>query len=156
MKSASCILLLLAGLPLAGFAQSRTAADSLRRQRGELVGARPAGILLGKPRGQAANRHGSAADPVQIHLLGTEVDVAQATAGQLPDLYEQFITVTREERRKWSYQNWAGAGEVLARLNQRYEQVRTELPLEERLRIRTYQGEFHTLRGARDVKQKLD
>ena len=41
-------------------------------------------------------------------------------------------------------------------LNQRYEQVRTDLPLEERLRIRSFQGEFHTLRGARQVKEKLD
>jgi len=45
---------------------------------------------------------------------------------------------------------------VLTRLNQRYEQVRTGLPLEERLRIRTTQGEFHTLRGTRELKNKRD
>ena len=45
---------------------------------------------------------------------------------------------------------------MLARLNQRYEQVRTTLPIEERLRIRSFQGEFHTLRGARQAKDKID
>lgn len=149
MKSAP-FFLLLAALPLAGHAQ--TAADSLR-QRGELTGARPSGDLLAKPRAQAAVR---GADPVQQHLLNSTVNLAQAQAHELPDLYERFIATTREERRKWSYQDWDNASAVLGRLNQRYQQVRTELPLEERIRIRSFQGEFHTLRGAREVKNKID
>ena len=154
MKSASFLLLLLAGLP--GSLCAQTIADSLR-QRGELTGARPSGDLLAKPRAQAARRNASASsDPVQQHLLASDVNLAQSTADQLPDLYERFITTTRDERRKWSYQDWDAAGQVLARLNQRYDQVRTGLPIEERLRIRTYQGEFHTLRGAREVKGRFE
>lgn len=147
-------LLLLAGLPLAGHAQTR-ATDSLRR-RGELTGARPSGGLLARPRAQAAPRRVPASDPVQQHLLGTDANLAQASAAQLSELYERFIGTTRDERRTWSYRDWDAAGEVLARLNQRYEQVRTDLPLEERLRIRSFQGEFHTLRGAREVKNGLN
>jgi len=147
--------LLLAGLPFAGAAQSRTTADSLR-QRGELTGARPSGDLLAKPRTQATAGHSASSDPVQQRLLGSDVTLARTTADQLPDLYERFISTTRDERRNWSYADWDAAGAVLARLNQRYEQVRTALPLEERVRIRTYQGEFHTLRGARQVKDKID
>ena len=86
---------------------------------------------------------------MQQHLLQTDVNLAQTSADQLPNLYERFIATTRDERRAWTYEQWNAAGQVLARLNQRYEQVRTELPLEERLRIRSFQGEFHTLRGAR-------
>ena len=154
MKSASFLLLLLVGLP--GSLCAQTIADSLR-QRGELTGARPSGDLLAKPRAQAARRNASASsDPVQQHLLASDVNLAQSTADQLPDLYERFITTTRDERRKWSYQDWDAAGQVLARLNQRYDQVRTGLPIEERLRIRTYQGEFHTLRGAREVKGRFE
>ena len=93
---------------------------------------------------------------MQQHLLGTTINLAQAIPSQLPDLYEAFIGTTRDERRRWSYADWDAASQVLGRLNQRYEQVRTDLPLEERLRIRSYQGEFHTLRGARNVKDKLD
>ena len=93
---------------------------------------------------------------MQQHLLQTDIDLTQARAEQLPDLYERFIATTRDERRTWTYAQWDAAGQVLARLNQRYEQVRTDLPLEERIRIRSFQGEFHTLRGARKVKDKLD
>jgi hypothetical protein len=152
MKAAS-LLLLLTALPFAGHAQ--TTADDLR-QRGELTGARPSGDLLAKPRAQAAVRRAPASDPVQQHLLNADVNLARAQAHELPDLYERFIATTREERRQWSYQDWDNANGVLARLNQRYQQVRTELPMEERLRIRTFQGEFHTLRGAREVKDKIN
>ncbi|WP_210517845.1 hypothetical protein [Hymenobacter terricola] len=155
MKSASFFLLLLAGLP--GALHAQTTADSLR-QRGELTGARPSGDLLARPHAPASARRAAApsADPFQQHLLGTQVNLAQAVASQLPDLYESFIGTTRAERRSWSYTDWDAASQVLARLNQRYEQVRTDLPLEERIRIRSFQGEFHTLRGARSVKEKFD
>ena len=77
---------------------------------------------------------------MQQHLLQTDVNLAQARADQLPDLYERFMATTRDERRQWSYADWDAAGQVLARLNQRYEQVRTDLPLEERVRIRALSG----------------
>jgi len=153
MKSAP-FLLFLAGLPFAGLAQSSAPFDSLR-QRGELTGARPSGGAPARPR-PAARRAAAAADPVQQRLLQTTIDLDQARAEQLPDLYERFIGTTRDERRRWSYADWDGAAAVLTRLNQRYEQVRTGLPLEERLRIRTTQGEFHTLRGTRELKNKRD
>ncbi|GAC1603858.1 MAG: hypothetical protein NVS3B25_32780 [Hymenobacter sp.] len=156
MKPVPVLLLLLGTAPLASQAQSRTTpTDSLRR-RGELTGARPTGDLLARPRAQVNARRAAGVDPVQQHLLGSEVNIARLGASQMPDLYERFIGTTREERRNWRFADWEAASEVLARLNQRYEQVRTDLPLEERLRIRSYQGEFHTLRGAREVKDKMD
>ena len=155
MKSASLLYLLFTGLPLAGAAQPHRAANGTPR-RGELVGARPSGELLARPRAEAPARRAASADLVQQHLLGTDVNLARTEAAQLPELYEQFIATTREERRHWSFADWDAAGEVLALLNQRYEQVRTDLPLEERLRVRTFQGEFHTLRGAREAKARLD
>ena len=151
MNTASLWCLALVALPLASQAQSNNSYDSLR-QRGELTGARPSGGLLAKPR----NGRPTATDPVQQHLLSTEVNLPRASANQLPGLYERFIETTRDERRSWSYQDWDAASQVIARLNERYEQVRTELPLEERLRIRSFQGEFHTLRGARQVKDKFE
>ena len=158
MNPNSLLLLALVALPLASQAQANTSHDSLR-QRGELTGARPSGRLLAQPHAQVASRRPAApgtSDPVQQHLLNAEVNLAQTRASELPDLYDHFISTTRDERRRWSFQDWDAAGQVLARLNQRYEQVRTDLPLEERLRIRSYQGEFHTLRGARQVKEKID
>ncbi|OGX83154.1 hypothetical protein BEN48_17315 [Hymenobacter glacialis] len=148
-------MLLLTSLPVLSHAQSPTA-DS-PRQRGELTGARPSGDLLARPRPQVAPRRAAASsDPIQQHLLNTDVNLARAEADQLPDLYERFIATTRDERRSWSYADWDNAATVLARLNQRYEQVRTTLPIEERLRIRSTQGEFHSLRGARQAKDRID
>ncbi|WP_201987652.1 hypothetical protein [Hymenobacter rubidus] len=154
MKTALLGLALVASLPLAASAQT-TQAELLRRS--ELTGARPSGASAAHARtATAARRQAPASDPVQQHLLQTDVNLAQTSADQLPNFYERFIGTTRDERRQWSYPQWDAAGQVLARLNQRYEQVRTELPLEERVRIRSFQGEFHTLRGARSVKDKLD
>ncbi|MFC6224620.1 hypothetical protein ACFP2F_15330 [Hymenobacter artigasi] len=149
MKSA--FIILLAALPFAAAAQT-TQAELLRR--GELTGTRPS--ARSQARQTAPRPANTASDPVQQHLLQTDVNLAQASADQLPSLYERFIATTRDERRQWTYPQWDAAGQVLARLNQRYEQVRTTLPLEERLRVRSFQGEFHTLRGARQVKDKLD
>ena len=151
MKPALLFLLLLAG---PARAQTAPTPEELR-QRGELTGARPSGDVLARPRTPASARRTAGADPVQQHLLNTDVNLAQVAAHEMPDLYERFIGTTRDERRTWSYTQWDAAGQVLVRLNQRYEQVRAELPLEERIRIRSFQGEFHTLRGARQVKEKL-
>ncbi|MGY3089505.1 hypothetical protein ACVWYF_002553 [Hymenobacter sp. UYAg731] len=150
----STFVLLLAGLPFAGHAQATTQAELLRR--GELTGSRPSTTARSQARQARQAATTAAADPVQQHLLQTDVNLAQARADQLPNLYERFITTTRDESRAWTYEQWDAAGQVLARLNERYEQVRTTLPLEERLRVRSFQGEFHTLRGARQVKDKLD
>ncbi|WP_152559785.1 hypothetical protein [Hymenobacter sp. IS2118] len=154
MKSAPLLILLLAGLPLLATAQTTT---DTPRQPGELTGARrPTHDLPGRPRTAAAAPSRPNSDPIQQRLLNSDVNLARVSASQLPDLYERFIASTRDERRQWSAQDWDNAGVVLARLNQRYGQVRTDLPLEERLRIRSFQGEFHTLRGARQVKKAID
>lgn len=154
MKSA--FICLLAALPFAAAAQTVQTTQAELLRRGELTGTRPSASARSQARQAAARPANAASDPVQQHLLQTDVNLAQASADQLPNLYERFIATTRDERRQWSYPQWDAASQVLARLNQRYEQVRTTLPLEERLRIRSFQGEFHTLRGARQMKDKLD
>ncbi|MBF9143300.1 hypothetical protein [Hymenobacter properus] len=152
MKASAFVLLLISGLPAAAIAQPNTAQGELLR-RGELTGSRPSA----KAQMQAASRPANhASDPAQQHLLQTDINLAQARAEELPNLYERFMATTRDERRTWTAPQWDAAGEVLARLNQRYEQVRTDLPLDDRLRVRSLQGEFHTLRGARNVKEKLE
>lgn len=158
MKTFPLTLALLAGLSGVLHAQTIPSAPAAQPRRGDLTGARPSPASRRQPATRpAANAIASTeADPVQQHLLQTTIDLTQARAEQLPELYERFIATTREERRQWSFADWDGASQVLARLNQRYEQVRTGLPLEERLRIRSFQGEFHTLRGAREVKSRVE
>jgi len=147
--------LLLLALPLAATAQNAHQ-DSLLR-RGDLVGARPAAarrVPDSAPR--AAAFPATSADPVLARLLHERVDPARVPASQLPDLYDRFLEAVRAERRQWSAREWEEAGGALARLNARYEQVRQQLPLDERLSVRGAQGEFQTLRSARRVKDRLD
>ena len=141
------VLLLAAQAP--AHAQTATVPDSLRRA-GELVGSRPSAGRLAR-----AARPAAAAMPT-ARLLGADVNLARTRADELPGLYENFIAVCQEQGRQWSDDDWDSAAAVLSRLNQRYEQVRTALPLTARVNIRSAQAEFHTLQGARRVKERLD
>lgn len=145
-------VLLLAALPLAATAQN-TPQDSLLR-RGNLIGGRPHASV---PRTAApARRLAAHADPTLAKYLRESIDVNRVPASQLPDVYSRFLEATREQRRAWSTRDWDEASAALTRLNARYEAVRQELPLEDRLAVRSYQGEFRTLQGARRVKDRVN
>jgi len=92
------------------------------------------------------------AQQTQDRLLNEKVTLSKTRAAEMPDLYSRFIETTRNQRRQWSAADWAAASNVLTAMNTRYEQVRTQIPLEDRVRIRSWQGEFRTLEKARDVK----
>ncbi|MCR5886933.1 hypothetical protein LRS06_03905 [Hymenobacter sp. J193] len=104
---------------------------------------------------EAQARQPETTQQTQDRLLNEKVQVSRARATELPDLYERLLITTREQKRQWTQRDWAAASEVLSRLNARYELVRQQLSLEERLRIRTLQGEFRTLEGARATKEYL-
>ncbi|SMB90803.1 hypothetical protein SAMN00120144_0578 [Hymenobacter roseosalivarius DSM 11622] len=93
---------------------------------------------------------------VQGRLLGENVNIKRVRATELPDLYARLLETTRDQRRRWTAAEWSEASAVLTRLNARYEEVRTQLPTEERLRVRSWQAEFRTLEKARDVKEIID
>ncbi|TGE25458.1 hypothetical protein E5K00_09790 [Hymenobacter aquaticus] len=100
----------------------------------------------------AAAREPETASAAQRRLLNETVTISKARANELPELYLHLLETTRERRRTWTQADWSAASAVLERLNARYEQVREQLPLEERVRIRSMQAEFRTLEKARDVK----
>lgn len=153
LSQATFLPLLLAALPLATVAQTATQ-DSLL-QAGDLVGGRPHASV---PCTAATTRRAATsttADPVLTRLLHESVDISRVPASQMPDLYSRFLEATRAQRRQWSDRDWDEASGALARLNERYEAVRLELPLNERVNVRSYQGEFRTLQGARRVKERL-
>ena len=147
-------VLLLAVLPLLAAAQN-SRQDSLLRQ-GDLVGGRPHASV---PRTAATTRRVAAnpnADPGLAKYMHESIDVNHLAANQILDVYSRFLGATREQRRQWSAQDWEEAGAALSRLNARYEAVRQELPLDDRLTVRSYQGEFRTLQGARRVKDRVN
>ncbi|GAB3227502.1 hypothetical protein GCM10027346_10940 [Hymenobacter seoulensis] len=103
----------------------------------------------------AAAQRPATADEAQRRLLGEDVNIGRARATELPDLYFRLVERMRSDRQNWTAADWSTASAVLGRLNARYEQVREQLPLEERLRIRSLQGEFRTLEKARNVKDVM-
>jgi hypothetical protein len=135
--------LLLAAAPLAARAQ----------QAGDLTGSRPHAAV---PRAAAAAQARPNADPGLSKMIRESVDLNRATADEMPDLYGRFIDAVRDQRRQWSEQDWTDASATLSRLNARYADVRTGIDMEDRIRIRSWQGEFRTLQGARRINQKLD
>jgi hypothetical protein len=100
----------------------------------------------------AAVRQPETVSSAQRRLLNENVTISKARATELPELYLHLLESTREQRQAWVQADWSAASAVLERLNARYEQVREQLPLEERVRIRSLQAEFRTLEKARDVK----
>ncbi len=148
--------LLLAALPFAACAQ-RSAQDSLLH-RGDLVGGRPHASVprTAAQAGSAASASTGAADPGLSRMIHENVELSRVTAAQMPELYSHFIDATREQRRKWTDRDWTDASATLSRLNARYEAVRLDLPMEDRLRVRSLQAEFRTYESARRVNQKLD
>jgi hypothetical protein len=144
--------LLVGALPLASFAQT-TCQDSLLH-RGDLLGGRPHASV---PRTAATTRRLVATgDPTLAKYLHESIDINKLPASQMPDVYSRFLEATRDQRRQWSAQDWEEASAALSRLNARYEAVRQELPLDDRLTVRSYQGEFRTLQGARRVKDRVN
>jgi hypothetical protein len=102
-----------------------------------------------------ARRPESAAQS-QKRFLGENVVISSARATELPDLYGRLVESMRDQKKNWTAADWSAASAVLTNLNARYEQLRTQLPLEERLRIRSLQGEFRTLEKARNVKDAIN
>lgn len=103
----------------------------------------------------AQARKPETAQQTQDRLLGEQVVLGRARAIELPELYGRFIETVRDQRRTWTATDWSAASAVLTRMNARYEQVREQIPLEERVRIRSWQGEFRTMEKARDVKEAM-
>jgi hypothetical protein len=104
----------------------------------------------------AVTRRPATAADAQRRLLNENVVISSARATELPDLYGRLLEHTRDNRRQWSQADWSSASAVLEKLNVRYEQVREQLSLDDRLRVRSLQAEFRTLEKARDVKDMVN
>ena len=115
----------------------------------------PASRATTTTRPATAARSAAYSDPELTRMVQQDVDLSKVKAEQLSNLYERFMETTRAERRQWTTAQWESASAVLTRLNQRYEQVRADLSLEEKLNIRTLQGEFHGLKAAKQVSKSL-
>jgi uncharacterized protein involved in copper resistance len=97
----------------------------------------------------------AASDTAVSAFLREKVVVGNVTAPQLLRLYNEFIETVREERSGWKAADWERASSVLSSLNARYEQLRSSFTLDDKLTIRSQQGEYQTLRTARQLSDQI-
>ena len=103
----------------------------------------------------AAAADGRATDAQVSDFFREKTTVGTLTAPALLDAYARFIEKVRADRRTWNTAKWSAASAVLASLNGRYEQVRANLVLDDKLAIRSQQAEFQTLRTARQLSDQV-
>ncbi len=97
----------------------------------------------------------AASDAAVSTFFREKVALSTTTAPQLLRLYNEFIETVRNERSGWKPADWERAAAVLSSLNARYEQVRSSFTLDDKLTIRSQQGEFQTLRTARQLSDQI-
>lgn len=94
---------------------------------------------------------GVASDTAVSDFFRERITVARLTSPQLLNTYTRFMDKVREDRRSWTMAEWTRAANVLSSLNGRYEQLRSNYTLDDKLTIRGVQGEFQALRTARQI-----
>jgi hypothetical protein len=97
----------------------------------------------------------AASDTAVSSFLREKVVLSRVTAPQLLRLYNEFIDQVRTDRSGWKAADWERAAAVLSSLNARYEQLRSSFSLDDKLTIRSQQGEFQTLRTARQLSDQI-
>ena len=98
---------------------------------------------------------GAATDTAISAFLHEKVALSKVTAPQLLRLYSEFIDQVRSDRTGWKAADWERAAAVLSSLNARYDQLRSSFSLDDKLTIRSQQGEFQTLRTARQLSDQI-
>lgn len=97
----------------------------------------------------------AASDSAVSAFLREKVVLSRVTAPQLLRLYSEFIEQVRTDRTGWKATDWERASAVLSSLNARYDQLRSSFSLDDKLTIRSQQGEFQTLRTARQLSDQI-
>ena len=98
---------------------------------------------------------GRATDAQVTDFFREKTTVSKLSSSSLVDAYGRFTDKVREDRRGWNATDWARASAVLSSLNARYEQLRPNLGLEDKLSIRSHQAEYQALRTARQLTDQV-
>ena len=112
-------------------------------------------LPAGSSAGPTAAADGKATDAQVSDFFREKTTVGTLTAPALLDVYARFIEKVRADRRTWNTANWSAAAAVISSLNGRYEQVRANLVLDDKVTIRSQQVEFQTLRTARQLSDQV-
>ena len=98
---------------------------------------------------------GSATDAQVTAFLRKKTTVSTLTTTSLLSAYELFMERVRNDRANWKPTDWANAAAIMSSLNDRYQQLRSNFSLDDKLTIRSQQGEFQALRTAKQISTQV-
>ncbi|MBH8557545.1 hypothetical protein [Hymenobacter negativus] len=98
---------------------------------------------------------GPATDAQVTAFLRKKTTVSTLTTTGLLSAYELFMERVRSDRANWTPTNWANAAAIMSALNDRYQQLRSSFSLDDKLTIRSQQGEFQALRTAKQISTQV-
>ena len=96
-----------------------------------------------------------ASDAQVSTFLRRKTTVATLTGPALLSAYELFIERVRNDRQNWKPADWTAAAAVMSTLNGRYDALRSNFSLDDKLTIRSQQGEFQALRTAKQISTQI-
>ena len=175
MKNLRLLAALLLALPLAAAAQTKPATptapatqqqtevtEDLDPATGKVIRrtTRTINVPVGttSPAGtttEAAAPVTAASDAQVTNFLRQKTVVSTLTTTGLLKAYNYFIERVRDDRQTWQPADWNAAAAVLSSLNGRYQQLRASFSLDDKLTIRSQQGEFQALRTAKQISTSV-
>lgn len=96
-----------------------------------------------------------ATDAQVTAFLRKKTTVSTLTTTGLLSAYELFMERVRSDRATWKPTDWAAAAAIMSSLNDRYQQLRSSFSLDDKLTIRSQQGEFQALRTAKQISTQV-
>ncbi|GAB3856000.1 hypothetical protein GCM10028822_27720 [Hymenobacter terrigena] len=97
----------------------------------------------------------SATDAQVTAFLRKKTTVSTLTTTGLLSAYDLFMQRVRNDRANWKPTDWANAAAIMSSLNDRYQQLRSSFSLDDKLTIRSQQGEFQALRTAKQISTQV-
>ncbi|SIT93880.1 DUF6565 domain-containing protein [Pontibacter indicus] len=88
-------------------------------------------------------------------LAGTN-KIGQLKASQLRGTFVRFMENVRAQRTDWSLRDWDYAEHVYLQLNDRKQQVLSQMTNSDKMKVAALQVEFNTLRKSRDAKDRYN
>lgn len=88
-------------------------------------------------------------------LAGTN-KIGQLKASQLRGAFVRFMENVRAQRTDWSLRDWDYAEHLYLQLNDRKQQVLSQMTNSDKMKVAALQVEFNTLRKSRDAKDRYN
>ncbi|MBX0335261.1 hypothetical protein K3G39_18660 [Pontibacter sp. HSC-14F20] len=88
-------------------------------------------------------------------LTGTN-KIGQLKASQMRGTFVRFMENVRAQRTDWSLRDWDYAEHVYLQLNDRKQQVLSQMNNSDKMKVAALQVEFNTLRKSRDAKDRYN